>query len=183
MEVLLFDERRSDTSKIEKYIIDEGYTVITMWECVWKQLVRSEKPLNMYHYPGEDKFRLSETEILKMVQNGSLFGAIEVDIKVPEHLTENFSEMTPIFKNVEVTSDDIGDFMESYLQECGRKFQNTRYLIGSMFGNKILLITPILKWYLEHGLVVTKDYQVIQFQPKKCFQRFADQVSNDRRAG
>ena len=36
---------------------------------------------------------------------------------------------------------------------------------------------------MEHGLVVTKVRQVIQFQTKKCFQRFADQVSYDRRAG
>ena len=73
--------------------------------------------------------------------------------------------------------------MREFLKESGQRFPNTRYLIGSMFGKKILLITPLLKWYLENGLVVTKVYQLIQFQPKKCFERFANQVSDDRRAG
>ena len=38
-------------------------------------------------------------EIIDMIRDGSLFGAIEVDIEVPENLKEKFSEMTPIFKN------------------------------------------------------------------------------------
>lgn len=58
-----------------------------------------------------------------------------------------------------------------------------RYLIGSYFGKKITLITPLLRWYMEKGLIVDKVYQLIEFQPKRCFQEFADRVSNDRRAG
>ena len=91
--------------------------------------------------------------------------------------------MTPIYKNTDVSDKDIGEFMTNYLKESGKLFQTTRYLIGSMFGKKILLISPLLKWYLEHGLVVTKIYQTIQFNPKRCFKRFADQVSDDRRSG
>ena len=178
-----FDDRRSDTDKNEEYIVEQGYKLVTMWECVWKKQERLERPANKYHYPGEDKYRLCEAEIMTMIKDGSLFGAVEVDIEVPDHLKDKFSEMTPIFKNVEVTDCDIGDFMTSYLTESGKKFANTRYLIGSMFGKKILLITPLLKWYLEHGLVVTKIHQIVQFQPKRCFQRFANQVSDDRRAG
>jgi len=56
-------------------------------------------------------------------------------------------------------------------------------LIGSNHGTKILLATPLLKWYLEHGLVVTKVYQVIEYTPEACFKPFGDAVSNARRAG
>ena len=58
-----------------------------------------------------------------------------------------------------------------------------RSLIGSMVGEKILLATPILKWYLEHGLEVTRVYQVIEYTPEPCFKPFGDAVSNARRAG
>ena len=91
--------------------------------------------------------------------------------------------MTPIFKNTVVTRKDIGEHMDSYLTETKQNFPDTRYLVGSMFATKILLITPLLKWYLEHGLKVTKVYQFIQFNPVNCFKKFADTVSNDRRAG
>ena len=51
-----------------------------------------------------------------------------------------------------------------------------------MMDEKILLATPLLKWYLEHGLEVTCFYQVIEYAPKPCFKPFGDAVSNARRA-
>ena len=50
-------------------------------------------------------------------------------------------------------------------------------------GEKILLATPLLKWYLEHGLEVTHVYQVIEYTPKPCLKPFGEAVSNARRAG
>ena len=73
--------------------------------------------------------------------------------------------------------------MQEYLESQDRTFKDTRYLIGSMWGKNILLITPLLKWYLDHGLVVTKIHEVIEFSPKRCFEDFVDQISNDRRLG
>ena len=108
---------------------------------------------------------------------------LQVDIHVPDHLKDKFSEMTPVFKNTVVTRNDIGQYMEDYLTENNVDFPDTRYLIGSMFGTKILLITPLAQWYMEQGLVITKVYQLIQFKPEKCFEKFADMVTNDRRAG
>jgi hypothetical protein len=39
---------------------------------------------------------------------------LEVDLHVPDHLKPTFAEMSPIFKNVEVSRDDIGDHMRQY---------------------------------------------------------------------
>ena len=108
---------------------------------------------------------------------------MEVDIRVPPHLKEKFSEMCPIFKNTNISRDDIGEYMKNYVEEHGIMAQSHRSLIGSLKGQKILLATPLLKWYLEHGLEVTKVYQVIEFTPKPCFKPFGDAVSDARRAG
>ncbi|PIK55307.1 hypothetical protein BSL78_07779 [Apostichopus japonicus] len=52
-----------------------------------------------------------------------------------------------------------------------------------MFGRKILIATPLLKWYIEHGLIVTRIYQIAQFIPKAVFCQFGDEVSEARREG
>lgn len=122
-------------------------------------------------------------QIKNFIEDGSLFGAVEVDISVPEHLKEKFAEMPPIFKNVEVQEKDIGEYMQQHLKTTKQTFRPTRYLIGSMFGKNILLITPLLRFYIKHGLLITKIHQLIQFKPKPCFKKFADMVSDDRRAG
>ena len=36
---------------------------------------------------------------------------------------------------------------------------------------------------MQHGLVVTRVYQVIEHEPKPCFRAFGDSVSAARRAG
>jgi hypothetical protein len=126
---------------------------------------------------------MSESIILNSVKEGKIFGALEVDIHVPDSLKAHFEEMTPIFKNVVVKRADIGKFMENYLTSAGKNFKDTRYLIGSMFAVKVLMITPLLVWYLEHGLEVTRVYQVIEFDPSRCFKKFTENITNDRRAG
>ena len=91
--------------------------------------------------------------------------------------------MCPIFKNTNISRDDIGDFMKAYAEEHNIMAQPRRSLIESMKGEKILLATPLLKWYLEHGLEVTKVHQVVEFTPVPCFKPFGDAVSDARRAG
>ena len=73
--------------------------------------------------------------------------------------------------------------MKSFAEENDLMPQPRRSLIGSLHGEKILLATPLLKWYLQHGLHVTKIYQVVEFTPKAVFKPFGDAVSDARRAG
>ena len=138
---------------------------------------------NRYFYKTEHKFRMSQKQVLEHIVNGDIFGVCEVDIKVPHNLKAYFSEMPPIFKNTIVTENDIGSYMQNFLKDTGKKFQDRKYLVGSMFATKQLFITPLLVWYLKMGLKVTRIYQVVEFKPLKCFAAFADQITTDRRAG
>ena len=126
---------------------------------------------------------MTEDQILTAVMDDQLFGALEVDIKVPDHLNPTFAEMPPIFKNIEVTRDDIGDHMKTYAEERNVMNQPRKCLIGSMFGEKIMVISPLLKWYVEHGLKVTQIHQVVEYTPAACFQKFGDNISDARRTG
>ena len=56
-------------------------------------------------------------------------------------------------------------------------------LVGGMKAKKFLLLTCLLKWYLDRGLHMTKLYQVIELSPQSCFQEFRESVSDARRKG
>jgi hypothetical protein len=58
-----------------------------------------------------------------------------------------------------------------------------RLLVGGMSGSRILIPSPLLKWYLEHGLEVTHIYEVVEYCRMKCFLPFVEMVSDARRAG
>ena len=48
---------------------------------------------------------------------------------------------------------------------------------------KIGLLTPLLKWYLAHGLVVTNIYTVVEYVPNAAFNTFMSQVAQVRLDG
>ena len=181
-------EIREETRANTEYIRSKGYNVVEMYECQWREMKRTNRELRRFIATEVrrtlDQVKIMSPErILSEVRHERLFGCVEVDIRVPDHLKEKFSEMCPIFKNTEISRDDIGDFMKAYAEEHNIMAQPRRSLIGSMKGEKILLATPLLKWYLEHGLEVTKVHQVIEFTPQPCFKPFGDAVSDARRAG
>ena len=163
----------ADTKKHTTYL-RRHVKVVEMWECDWK---RERDP------PPRQKWKMTQNEILTAVIDGTLFGMIECDIHVPPELRPYFSEMQPIFKNTTVTRDDIGPFMRQYAEEHDIMSTPRRMLVGSFHGIKLLLATPLLRWYLAHGLVVDRVYQVVDYEPNPCFQRFGESVSAARRAG
>jgi len=172
------------TQERTREIGEAGFECIEMWECDWNHLKMHpdiKARLQAARYPLEEKWQLSEAAIVEAVSNGLLFGVVECDLHVPESLRGKFSEMCPIFKNVEVALKDVGDFMKAYGEKHG--IGTRKCLIGSLHATQILLATPLLRWYLSHGLQVTKVHQVIQFRPEACFRRFADEVTTARRKG
>ena len=87
-------------------------------------------------------------ELIQNVLNEKLFGFFQVDIEVPEQLWDKFSEFSPIFILSEVLEDQIPQHMHAYKINTGRKkIKNNKKLLGVMKAEKILLYSPLLKWY------------------------------------
>ena len=167
--VTLLANTKKHTAYLRRHV-----KVVEMWECTWK---RERDP------PPRQKWQMTQNEILAAVIDGTLFGMIECDIHVPPELRPYFSEMQPIFKNANVSRDDIGPYMRQYAEENDIMSTPRRMLVGSFHGIKLLLATPLLRWYLAHGLVVDRVYQIVEYSPKPCFQHFGESVSTARRNG
>lgn len=71
--------------------------------------------------------------------------------------------------------------MQSYCRSITRKVGVKRSLINSMFAKDQLILTPLLKKYIEMGLIVTRIELVIGYNGKPVFDWFVNQVCNDRR--
>ena len=114
----LLEETRANT----EHIRSKYYRVVEMWECEWRRMKRTSRELQRFIATEVRRTLytikiMSPERILSEVRQDRLFGCVEVDIRVPEHLKEKFSEMCPIFKNTNISRDDIGDFMKAYAEE------------------------------------------------------------------
>ena len=106
----------ADTKKHTTYL-RRHVKVVEMWECEWKE-IRKEPDVKSFLAPARrQKWNMTQNEILAAVIDGTLFGMIECDIHVPPELRPYFSEMQPIFKNANVSRDDIGPYMRQYAEE------------------------------------------------------------------
>ena len=185
------------TLETTRYLQSQGFTVIEKWECDFRSQMRSDTMLKTFidsRLPGTPQRAVNESEILAGVLSGSLFGMVEVDISVPDQWPDHFShptmtpfeyfqEMSPLFCTTDVPFDVIGSHMQAHVEKFGLSQKPRRLLVGGMKARQILLATPLLKWYLNHGLEVTKIYQVIEFKPQRCFRQFVQDVSDARRLG
>ncbi|GFN74662.1 hypothetical protein PoB_000116800 [Plakobranchus ocellatus] len=187
-----FQELRETTAEITQYLLEKvGVKVVEMYECEWEEMKEGNDEIVNFikvHLPQSpspfsDSSPQTKMSILRDIYDGYLYGLVRCDIKVPEWLRSHFSEMPPIFKNIDVSSEDIGPFMHDFADEHRLLGRPRRTLIGSFIGKNIFLATPLLRWYLEHGPVVDEIYEVVEYTPARCFQGFANIVSENRRRG
>lgn len=181
------EERAQHTADTTTYIKAHGYRVVEMYECEWGAMKKNSREIQNHcatlNRPTECRPRMTQYEIVKAIKEGKLFGMAEVDIKVPDELKDKYSEFPPIFKTASVGREDIGDHMKAHAEARNELRKPRKCLISSMNGEKLLLATPLLRWYLDHGLEITRVYQVIEYTPVTCFKDFVGAVSDARRAG
>ena len=89
----------------------------------------------MCHFRENFPYRrpFSEEQLLQGIIDGGLFGYVQCDIEVPEHLGHYFSNFPPIFKITVVMRDDIGNLMKQYKEMEKLMVQPRRLLKSSFF--------------------------------------------------
>ena len=121
---------------------------------------------------------------IPLMDSGRWFGFAEVDIEVPQELWPKFEEFPPLFINQSVGEEGIPQHMKDYLTKSGRTaMPDQKKLLGVLKAKKVLLYTPLLKWYHEHGLKITSLHRTISYIPQKIFTWFVKEVANMHRKG
>ena len=184
-------ENRADyfkaTQNTSSFIKESGHKLVEMWECEFSSFAKANPAVYGYMKEVRPRFyqnhkkEVTEKQILEGIRNETLFGMAEVDISVPDEWPpelqgqfsrspyEHFSEMSPIFCTTKVPFDAVGPCMQEYIEKQNMSKADRTLLVGGMRAERILLATPLLVWYLEHGLKISKVHQVIEFQSQRCF--------------
>ena len=115
--------------------------------------------------------------------DGRLFGFVQSDIELPEHLRYYFSNFPPIFKNTVVNRDDIDNLMKQYAENENLVVQPRRMLISGFILTNGTIISPLLLFYLKLGQVYKKIQRFVQYTPRKCFDNFVQSAVDARRQG
>ena len=126
---------------------------------------------------------LRQESLLEQIRSGKLLGYIQCDIEVPEELRKKFADFAPFFKTTNVGRHEIGLLMKDYNEKEGLLCQPRKMLISMYFLENGTLITPLLLFYLELGLVCKKIYHSVEYIPVKRFNNFVQSAVNANREG
>lgn len=197
------NKQRERTKSIASYIKQSGHKLVEIYECEFKEWGKRDTELLEFISQQRSPFskrrnlKVSQQAIIEGVRREELFGLVEVDISIPDSWDEvssppnttlspqeYFQEMSPIFGNAEIPFESLGTHMQEHIIEHDLSKCSRRLLVGVMKAKQILLATPLLKWYLDHGMKVNKVHQVIEYdQAFPCFRPFVQNVSDARRLG
>src|SRR5262249_17526356 len=110
------------------------------------------------------------------------FGLVMVDLEVPEDLRSAFDRFPPIFVNREVGRNNIGPFMRQFAVENNLLKQPRRCLVSLHKAKRVLLISDLIRWYLDAGLIVTQVYFALQYKPRAWLSHIGERIIAVRRA-
>ena len=85
---------------------------------------------------------------------------------------QNFLISHQFFQNIDVTRNDIGEYMKTYAEENDLLKQPQRIFISSFKLTNGILITPLFNFYLDLGLQYTKIHRFVQYTPSEAFKNF-----------
>ena len=172
------DEMRRD------YIQQKGYQIVEMWECEWWSLYKTDASVKS-HLRENFPYRrpMSEEGLLQGIIDGRLFRYVQCGIEVPEHLQSYFSNFPPVLKNTVVSREDNSPLMREYAEKENIMPQPRKMLISSFFLTNGTIITPLLLFYLQLGLVCKKIQWFVQYTTRKCFINFVQPAVDARRQG
>ncbi len=184
----IIDERYEKTIQRTKDLRFLGYTVIEIWEHQWRQERLSEENqivIESLFYQDEFHPRgpLTQEKFIEMIRKNKIFGFVDIDMHCPDNLKEHFADFQPFYKNASVSINDIGEHMREFCETNDLMKQPIKCLLLSYFTQKSMLLTPLVQWYLEKGMIVDKIHTFYSFKPGVCFTEFVDQVVTARRSG
>ena len=157
--------------------------LISIRGCQWKE---QKKSMGLKHFSTHDLPLImnnygTEEIILNGIQNDNLFGFIVADVSTPDHVMKEILPINfpPIIIRGDITEDHLSDYMKRRVEDRGYKLPQTT-LMQVYNAKQVLLYSPMVKFYMSLGLVISNVTNFIQYQPALALDEFAQKVTKGR---
>ena len=145
-------------------------------ECIYrKNMSKNNPPLLCTFFNSQD---ISSNDILNAILQDRAFGLLKCDIITPENAQKKYVDLNfpPIFRHVQVTRDMLTSDYCEVADRKKKKFPLKEQLTLTFNANGIVLASPLVKYYIQNGLVVTNVYYFVEYIPDKVFKPFVNEM-------
>ena len=169
------DEEEADINRtiFLRQNLDEYYVES---ECVYRRnMSKNDPPLLCTFFNSK---KISSNDILTAILQDRAFGLLKCDIITPEHAQKKYLDLNfpPIFRHVQVTKDMLTPEYQELADRLKKKLPIPKQLTLTFNATGIVLASPLVKYYIQNGLVVTNVYYFVEYIPDNVFQPFVTEM-------
>ena len=116
---------------------------------------------------------VSSESILAMSESAQSGMILEVDLEYPDCLHDQHRDFPLAPEHLTITSDMLSNYQTTLLQKTQMKHHESRKLVPNLYNKSHYIVHYInLKFYLSHGLKLTKIHRILQFQQEPWLKSF-----------
>ena len=176
------EDKISRDRKIEEYCRKNGVYHV-MYGCQWAKMKKSGIEFINYTSQFFDDKNIEEYQLLKAIENESLYGFVQADITSPPNVIERFKAINfpPIFSHVYVSDDMINPVILKNLKEKKKDYSKEKQLSLTFNAKSYLMTTDLCKWYMDQGLEISNITLVVEYIKYQPFKKFISQLVDCRK--
>jgi len=149
----------------------------------WAQ--RQKLPVSDYAWVPDDE--LETLDITQIPDDADTGYILEVDLEYPTHIRDKHRHMPMAPEHLDIFHPDLSEYSKqclnvTQLNRAARERYHSHKLCGTFYPKKKYLVHyRNLKFYLKHGLVVTKTHRIISFRQSAFTKDYIDFCGEKRR--
>jgi hypothetical protein len=146
---------------------------------------------SMCTYLPHSNFRLVEEYLLDVILDTILKTAddadtgytLKVDIRVPKHLHNYFSDFPLAPENIEIPEEELSEYQKNLINKLrDGKYEPCIKLVPNLWDKKEYVVHyRLLKYYVSKALIVTKVHWVVQYTQKPWLKKYIEQNTEYRK--
>ena len=136
--------------------------MITIRGCDWEEM-KKQLPIPPTE-PPRIFYNDTEKSLLAAIQRGEVFGFVLADVITPDNIREGFGSFLfpPVVRRMDIDESNMSEYMKKVCVEEGKKLEfNT--LVQTYNCKQELLMTPLVKMYMDRGMIVKNVTKFIQY--------------------
>lgn len=119
--------------------------------------------------------QLQSLDVKNVPDNAETGYILEVDLDYPEHLHESHNDYPLAPEILTVTKDRLSSYSNELREKLGIKGKSSKKLVPNLYHKKnYVLHYRNLKYYLAHGLILTKIHRAIEFTQSTWLKPYID---------
>lgn len=125
---------------------------------------------------------ISKFDVSKISPNSSIGYILECDLEYPDNLHDKHNDFPLAPEHFSITYNDLSPYQRDLLEknECKQSYKTQKLIPNFRKKEHYIVHYMNLKFYLDHGLILTKIHKIISFNQQPWLKKYVD-YNNEKR--